>query len=80
MYENEFKSQMAAETQEERDSYADMQQKCNEDFRVSINVEERYNRCIIFDGRKYHGAVGLYGNDPQDARLTLVGFFRGVLK
>ena len=80
MYESEFKNQMAADSQEERDSYADMQQKCNEDFRVSINVEERYNRCIIFDGRKYHGAVGLYGDTPEDARLTLVCFLKGVLK
>lgn len=80
MYESEFKNQMAADSQEERDSYADMQQKCNEDFRVSVNVEERYNRCVIFDGRKYHGAVGLYGDTPDDARLTLVCFLKGVLK
>ena len=80
MYESEFKNQMAADSQEERASYADMQQKCNEDFRVSVNVEERYNRCVIFDGRKYHGAVGLYGDTPEDARLTLVCFLKGVLK
>lgn len=80
MYEDEFKSQMAATEQENIDEYNAVRDQCNKDFRMSITCEERFNRCIIFDGRKYHGAAGLYGDNPENGRLTLVCFLRGVLK
>ena len=38
-------------------------------------VENVYNRCIIFDAKKYHSATKYFGNTLEDSRLTQVFFF-----
>ena len=52
-------------------------EQCNSYFNESIKVQARYNRCIIFDGRKYHGGQNFYGTNSSDARLTIVFFGQG---
>ena len=51
---------------------------CNKHFTPNTSVEARFNRCIIFDGRKYHSGGDYFGNDITTGRLTLV-FFGKVL-
>lgn len=48
--------------------------KHNSQFRVSQVIENRYNRCVIFDCRRWHGAGQYFGNTPETSRLTLPFF------
>lgn len=40
----------------------------------SIKVQNRYNRCNIFDPRCWHSADNFFGIDKQTSRLTMVFF------
>ena len=78
-FEEEFKKQLLAQDDEEAaGAYEKYKEECNEMYQASISVESRYNRCLIFDGRKYHGGMDFFGNDVHDSRLTIVGFFHGI--
>lgn len=78
-YEEEFQQQLALQGTPEAAKFEKYKEDCNGVFRPSVTVEARYNRCILFDGRKYHGGMNFFGNDVTDARLTLVFFGRGIL-
>lgn len=78
-FEEEFKKQLLAQDDEESAAaYEKYKDECNSMYQTSISIESRYNRCLIFDGRKFHGGMDFYGNDVNDARLTIVGFFHGI--
>lgn len=38
-------------------------------------VENVYNRCVIFNAKKFHSATKYFGTIPEDSRLTQVFFF-----
>jgi len=78
-YEEEFKQQLALQGTPEASKFEKYKDECNGVFRPSVTVEARYNRCVIFDGRKYHGGMNFYGSNVDDARLTIVFFGRGIL-
>jgi len=44
----------------------------------SITVQNRFNRCNIFDPRVWHSADNFFGKDMNTARLTLVFFGHAV--
>ena len=48
----------------------------NSHFTPSQIVENRYNRCIIFDARQWHSAGNFFGSSDkkEDQRLTIVFF------
>ena len=48
--------------------------KHNAQFKSSQVIENRYNRCVIFDCKSWHGAGKYFGNTPQTSRLTLPFF------
>jgi hypothetical protein len=48
--------------------------KHNSQFIISQVIENRYNRCVIFDCRRWHGAGKYFGNSPETSRLTLPFF------
>ena len=77
-YENEFKSNVTTDDIELRKRLNKMRLDCNKHFTPNTSVEARFNRCIIFDGRKYHSGGDYFGNDITTGRLTLV-FFGKVL-
>lgn len=80
MFEDEFKGQLANQDDPTKVAeFEKFQEQCNKDFKPSVTVEARYNRAIIFDGRKYHGGMDFFGNDASDGRLTIVFFGRGIL-
>ena len=76
-YEEEFHKAMEAQGTEGIRVFDKYKEQCNSYFKESIKVQARYNRCIIFDGRKYHGGQNFYGTDSSDARLTIVFFGQG---
>lgn len=79
-YEREFKAQLQCQDDPEAVvKFEEFKKQCNSDFKPSVSVEARYNRAIIFDGRKYHGGMDFFGNDASDGRLTIVFFGRGIL-
>jgi len=78
-YEEEFQQQLALQGTPEASKFEKYKDECNGVFRPSVTVEARYNRCVIFDGRKYHGGMNFYGSNVDDARLTIVFFGRGIL-
>ena len=78
-FEDEFKKQLLAQDDaESAAAYDTYREECNAMYQTSISVESRYNRCLLFDGRKFHGGMDFFGNDVQDSRLTIVGFFHGI--
>jgi len=80
VYEKEFKAQLQCQDDPEAVAkFEEFKRQCNSDFKPSVSVEARYNRAIIFDGRKYHGGMDFFGNDASDGRLTIVFFGRGIL-
>ena len=50
--------------------------KHNSHFTSSQIIENRYNRCIIFDARQWHSAGDFFGHpdNKKDQRLTIVFF------
>jgi hypothetical protein len=48
--------------------------KHNAQFKSSQVIENRYNRCIIFDCKSWHGAGKYFGNTSETSRLTLPFF------
>jgi hypothetical protein len=38
-------------------------------------VENIYNRCVIFNAKRYHSATKYFGTTPENSRLTQVFFF-----
>jgi hypothetical protein len=50
--------------------------KHNSHFTPNQIIENRYNRCIIFDARQWHSAGEFFGHpdDKHDQRLTIVFF------
>jgi len=47
-------------------------------FTKSITIENKYNRCVMFDPSKWHSANDFFGDTLNNSRLTLVFFCNGV--
>jgi hypothetical protein len=46
-----------------------------DDWFLIEEIENVYNRCIIWDPQKFHKCVGTFGTDVNNSRLTQVFFF-----
>lgn len=77
-YEDEFQTSVNTDDPELRSRLNKHRHECNKHFVPNTTIEARYNRCIIFDGRKYHSGGEFFGNDMTDGRLTLLFFGRAV--
>lgn len=51
-------------------------QKNNSLYEETINIKGLYNRMVLFDSIKFHGAHNFCGDSEDKARLTLVMFFK----
>ena len=49
--------------------HRDKQRSC---FTPSINVDNVFNRCVMFDPKTWHSADNFFGTTLDDSRLTLV--------
>ena len=51
----------------------------NEYFDENIFVKGKFNRLVLFDARVWHGALGYYGTNDDDTRMTIVTQLHSVL-
>ena len=53
----------------------------NAHYKPNTIVDNRYNRCIIFDARQWHSAGKFFGKegDKENSRLTIVFFGEAVV-
>ena len=77
-YTEEFQTNVNTDDPDLRKSLNKHRLECNKHFTSNTTVEARFNRCIIFDGRKYHSGGKFFGTDNQTGRLTLVFFGRAL--
>jgi len=45
-------------------------------FEVDIQIENVFNRCVLFDPRVWHSADDFFGTTIEDSRLTLVFYLK----
>jgi len=59
-------------TPEERQTLSKHRDKQRSCFVPSINVDNVYNRCVLFDPKTWHSADNFFGTTLEDSRMTLV--------
>lgn len=59
---------------EDRVKFAKYRNEQRARFTSCTNVDNHWNRCIIFDPRSWHSADNFFGTTKDDSRLTLVFF------
>ena len=59
-------------TPEERQNFSKHRDKQRSCFTPSINVDNVFNRCVMFDPKTWHSADNFFGTTLDDSRLTLV--------
>lgn len=47
----------------------------NKNFIINCEIENKFNRLIIYDANKYHAPYYYFGNNLYNSRLALVFFF-----
>jgi hypothetical protein len=60
------------------ESTKDFRLENNRQYRPTVNIEEEYNRLVLFDGHLLHSANEFYGDEDDSARLTLIFFMRQI--
>jgi hypothetical protein len=51
----------------------------DEYFDENIFVKGKFNRLVLFDARVWHGALGYYGTNDDDTRMTIVTTINSLL-
>ncbi len=59
-----------------RETYKKYREEQISHFNKTIEIENVYNRCIMFDTRNWHSADMFFGKTKEDARLTQVFFIK----
>ena len=57
-----------------RYKYGRILRKVNSHYRPILKLQNRFNRCVIFDGPAYHRAQKFFGTSVKDSRLTIAAF------
>jgi len=57
---------------EERQQLNNLREEQRNTFEIDIQVENVFNRCVLFDPRVWHSADNFFGTTIEDSRLTLV--------
>ena len=51
--------------------------KAEQDWKPHITVENRYNRCLVYDGTLFHAPrLSSFGHNKETGRLTQLGFWQ----
>tara|TARA_B100000214_G_scaffold349348_1_gene302135 strand:+ start:393 stop:1091 length:699 start_codon:yes stop_codon:yes gene_type:complete len=59
-------------TPEERQQATKQRNKQRSFFTPSVNIDNVFNRCVLFDPKTWHSADNFFGNTKETSRLTLV--------
>ena len=54
--------------------YDRIRRKVNLHYNPILKLQNRFNRCVIFDGFAHHRAQKFFGTSVQDSRLTIASF------
>jgi hypothetical protein len=70
--ESGYRSAITTQDLDEIKSYNKFKKECNEKyFQPDCVVQNKFNRCIIYGGRRIHGAHNYFGKNIFDSRLVL---------
>ena len=60
-----------------KDNLGEVMHLCRDSTKWEVinNVENKFNRLILYDSRQYHQSSGYFGNDINNGRLIQVFFF-----
>lgn len=77
-YTKIFMEDVLESSPEQRELHAKYRDEQISHFTPNLVIENKYNRCIIFDPRNWHSADNFFGTTKEDARLTQVFFIRAI--
>lgn len=77
-YSRMFEYEVNAENPEDRDKYKKYREEHRSKWVPNVVVENRFNRCNIFNSKVWHSANNFFGKDKNSSRLTLVFFGEAV--
>lgn len=77
-YTEMFMNDVLVSSPEERAQFAKYREDQLKHFTPTIEVDNIYNRCVMFDSRCWHSADRFFGKDLQDSRLTQVFFIKAI--
>ena len=55
--------------------FANYKQNYNQNFEIVSEIENKFNRLVIYDGTQYHAPYYYFGNNIFNSRLVLVFWF-----
>ena len=58
--------------------FANYKKQFNKDFKIEVELENKFNRLIIYNGIQYHAPYHYFGNNLFNSRLVLVFWFNLV--
>jgi len=61
---------------EQREKINILRQEQRSNFDIDIQIENVFNRCVLFDPRVWHSADNFFGTNIEDSRLTLVFYIK----
>lgn len=77
-YAKMFRDEVNADDPEERDKYRKYREEHRNKWVPNVVVENRFNRCNIFNSKVWHSANNFFGTTRETSRLTLVFFGHAV--
>lgn len=73
-YTEMFMSEVNSEDVTKRTEYEKYRNDHRSSWTPNAVIENRFNRCILFDSKTWHSADNFFGKDKETTRLTLVFF------
>lgn len=77
-YSKMFYEEVNAEDPDSRRKHEKYREEHRSKWTPNVTIENRYNRCNIFDSKIWHSANNFFGKDAETSRLTLVFFGHAV--
>jgi len=77
-YSKMFQEEVNSDDIEGRQKYQKYREEHRGKWTPNVVVENRYNRCNIFNSKLWHSADNFFGTDADTTRLTLVFFGHAI--
>lgn len=79
-YREYFKKDVLFSTPESRANLSNIRDEHRSKFTPNMEIQNVFNRCVIYDPRLWHSPDNYFGTTKEDSRLTLVFFAKGQKK
>ena len=77
-YAEMFRLEVNSDDPKEHNKYERYREEHRNKWTPNIVVENRFNRCNIFNSKTWHSANNFFGTDRESSRLTMVFFGEAV--